>query len=107
MDEGIAGKRIQVNPLPPYEGQLLATLAFFLRRKPATQALNCLSMYLRQGEARIRGQAQFYARQVGMEVDDLMRLIYQDPQKAQELLGEWWKATAEEDEGAVDEGEDE
>lgn len=89
MDKSIAGQRLNLAPLPPYEGMLLANLAFFLQRQPTTQAANCLSMYLRQSEARIRKHAEFYAQQAGLEVDELMALIYRDPQQAQTLLGNW------------------
>ncbi len=84
-------KRIPVGfdlkPLAPYEDRLLNALAFFrTQRQPADQARHCLSMYLRQSEARIMGEVGFYARLVGMEPGDFLELLYQSPDEAENLI---------------------
>lgn len=106
MEESIAGKRVHMAPLPPYEGMLLANLAFFLQRKPSTQAANCLSMYLRQSESRIRKHAEFYAKQAAMDVDELMNVVYRDPKRANEILGAWWEAAPDDEARDFDYGEE-
>ena len=80
------GEPLHLPPLPPYESSLLASLAFFRKQPRETQALNCLTMYLRQSEARVLGEIRFYARLVDLEPEALLRLIYQDPERAEALL---------------------
>jgi hypothetical protein len=80
------GDPLTLPPLPPYENALLSSLAFFRGQTRTTQALNCLAMYLRQSETRVMGEVRFYARQLGMEPDDLLMLIDRDPQQAEALL---------------------
>jgi hypothetical protein len=43
-------------------------------------------MYLRQSESRVLGEIRFYARLVDLEPEALLRLIDQDPERAEELL---------------------
>ncbi|BAW95448.1 hypothetical protein NIES970_03540 [[Synechococcus] sp. NIES-970] len=77
-------------PLAPYEDRLLHALAFFRTgRAVETQAHHCLSMYLRQGESRVMGEVGFYAKLLNMDVDDLLELIYTQPEQAQGLLAEY------------------
>lgn len=80
------GDPLQLPPLPPYESALLAALAFFRKQPRTTQALNCLTMYLRQSEARVLGEIRFYAKQANLEPDQLLALIAQDPEQAEALL---------------------
>lgn len=81
---------LQLKPLAPYEDRLLHALAFFrTNRSVETQAHHCLSMYLRQGEARVMGEVGFYAKLIGMETGELLNLIYTDPEQANELLAEY------------------
>ncbi len=80
------GNPLQLPPLPPYESALLASLAFFRKQEPTTQALNCLTMYLRQSESRVMGEIRFYARLLQMEPEALLQLIAQDPDQAEQLL---------------------
>lgn len=76
--------------LAPYEDRLLHALAFFrTNRRVTTQAHHCLSMYLRQGEARIMGEVSFYAKLIGIEANELLNLIYTNPAQAQSLLSEY------------------
>jgi hypothetical protein len=78
---------LPLDPLAPYEDRLLATLAFFrFQRNVASQARHCLSMYLRQGEGRIMQEVRFYARQLGMDADELIELIYHDSDRAAQLM---------------------
>ncbi|MFB2832962.1 hypothetical protein [Floridanema evergladense] len=80
-------KRLHLRPLAPYEDRLLACLSFFrTKRQRTVQAHHCLSMYLRQSDSRILGEVGFYARRIGISVDELMELIYADPDKAQQLI---------------------
>ncbi|MGK7945291.1 MAG: hypothetical protein AB4058_12560 [Microcystaceae cyanobacterium] len=80
-------KRIQMTALAPYEDRLLACLSFFrFKRQHSVQARHCLSMYLRQGEARIRNEVSFYAKQLEINTDELIELIYEDPEKAETLM---------------------
>ena len=78
--------------LPDYECSLLLALAFFLGRDVSAQSRACLSMYLRQSEARIMGQVRFYAHQAsvqaGRPIDpyELLELIARDPTEAARLL---------------------
>jgi hypothetical protein len=48
-------------------------------------------MYLRQSESRVMSEVGFYARRLGMSPDELMELIYTQPEvvdrKIQEVLG--------------------
>ena len=77
-------KRIHIGALAPYEDRLLACLSFFrFKRKHTVQARHCLSMYLRQGEGRIRNEVGFYAKRMGMDTDEMIELIYEDPEKAE------------------------
>lgn len=80
------GNPLQLPPLPPYEHALLASLAFFRKQDPTTQALNCLTMYLRQSESRVMSEIRFYARLLQMEPEALLQLITQDPVQAEQLL---------------------
>ncbi|MFO8038738.1 MAG: hypothetical protein R6U67_04720 [Sodalinema sp.] len=78
---------LDLKPLAPYEDRLLNALAFFrTQRDNATQARHCLSMYLRQSEARIMSEVSFYAQEVGVSDRELLELIYQDPNQAQSLI---------------------
>ena len=80
---------LNILPLAPYEDRLLNALAFFrTQRRPVNQAHHCLSMYLRQSEARIMGEVEFYARLVGWEAWQFLELLYQDPDKAEALIVE-------------------
>ena len=80
-------KRVHMAALAPYEDRLLACLSFFrFKRKHSVQARHCLSMYLRQGETRIRNEVGFYAKHLELSTDELMELIYEDPDKAEMLL---------------------
>lgn len=81
---------LNLPPLAPYEEMLLHALAFFrTNRSVETQAHHCLSMYLRQGEARVMGEVGFYARLVGLEPFELLQLIYTEPERAIALLSEY------------------
>lgn len=81
---------LQLPALAPYEDMLLHALAFFrTNRSTETQAHHCLSMYLRQGEARVMGEVGFYARLLGMEPFELLQLIYQNPEMAIARLSEY------------------
>ena len=80
-------KSIQMKALAPYEDRLLACLSFFrFKREHTVQARHCLSMYLRQGENRIKNEVGFYAKRLGMDTDEMIELIYEDPEKAETLL---------------------
>jgi cobalamin-dependent methionine synthase I len=82
-------KGFYIRPLAPYEDRLLNALAFFrTQRQPTTQAHHCLSMYLRQSESRIMSEIGFYARMVNMDKDELLELIYTDPDKAEQLIAQ-------------------
>ncbi|MGB2924743.1 MAG: hypothetical protein WBB82_05545 [Limnothrix sp.] len=81
---------LHLRSLAPYEDRLLHALAFFrTNRSVETQAHHCLSMYLRQGEARVMGEVGFYAGLVGMEAAELLQLIYTDPERAIALISEY------------------
>lgn len=82
------GDSLPLPPLPPYESTLLSSLAFFRKQERTTQALNCLTMYLRQSEARVLGEVRFYAKRLNMEPEDLLLLIHQDPDRAEALINE-------------------
>lgn len=70
---------LKLPPLAPYEDRLLSALAFFrFKRDRAAQARHCLSMYLRQGEARIMQEVSFYARHLNMTPEELLEFIYTD-----------------------------
>ncbi len=78
---------LEIAPLAPYEDRLLAALAFFrFQRAIASQARHCLSMYFRQGEGRIMQEVKFYARQIGVEPEEFLELIYQDGDRARAQL---------------------
>ena len=78
---------LNLDPLAPYEDHLLAALAFFrTKRQLSTQARHCLSMYLRQSEARIMGEVGFYAAMANMSDREFLDLIYEDPSQAEELI---------------------
>ncbi|MGC9505407.1 hypothetical protein [Baaleninema sp.] len=82
-------KPLDLNPLAPYEDRMLSALAFFrTKRNRTTQAHHCLSMYLRQSEARIMGEVGFYARACGVEPLQFLELIYQNPDRAEQLIQE-------------------
>lgn len=80
------GHPLGLPPLPPYESALLSSLAFFRQQERTTQALNCLTMYLRQSEARVMGEVRYYARLLQMEPEALLQLIDQNPQQAAQLI---------------------
>lgn len=83
---------IQVHLLPEYEKKLLMALSFFLGRPASTQALACLSMYLRQSEPRVMSQVRYYAhkisKQSGQQLTEyeLLDLIFADPDQVSALL---------------------
>lgn len=77
---------ITLNPPPEYELKLLTALAYFLGRSISAQALACLSMYLRQSEPRIMSQVRYYAHRAGLHEYDLLDLIFEHPDRADELL---------------------
>ncbi|MGP1386311.1 MAG: hypothetical protein ACTS2F_22315 [Thainema sp.] len=83
---------IQVHLLPEYEKKLLTALSFFLGRPASTQALACLSMYLRQSEPRVMSQVRYYAhkisKQSGQQLTEyeLLDLIFSDPDRVSALL---------------------
>ena len=81
--------RLHMKPLALYEDMLLNCLAFFrTNRRPTVQAHHCLSMYLRQSEGRIKSEVSFYANLLDLSTDELMQLIYTDPDKAKNLIDE-------------------
>jgi hypothetical protein len=80
------GEPLHLPPLPPYESSMLAALAFFRKQPRETQALNCLTMYLRQSETRVLGEIRFYARLLNLEPEALLTLIHQQPEQAEALL---------------------
>ena len=81
---------LALNQLAPYEDRLLHALAFFrTNRSVETQAHHCLSMYLRQGEARVMGEVGFYANLLGMEPKELLELIYRNPEEVINKLSEF------------------
>ena len=80
------GHPLHLPPLPPYEAAMLSSLAFFRKQERTTQALNCLTMYLRQSESRVMGEIRFYAKQLNMEPEALLMLIHHDPGQAEALL---------------------
>lgn len=74
---------LHLPPLAPYEDRLLRALAFFrTHRQVETQAHHCLSMYLRQSEARVMGEVKFYAELIGLSTSELLTLIAEDPETA-------------------------
>lgn len=78
---------LSLGALAPYEDRLLSALAFFrTKRRVETQALHCLAMYLRQSEARIMAEVEFYARRLGLEADQLLELIYTEGDRAEQLI---------------------
>jgi cobalamin-dependent methionine synthase I len=80
-------KRIHLKPLAPYEDRLLHALAFFrTKRQATTQAHHCLSMYLRSSESRIMSEVGFYSKMAGLDKTKFLELIYQDPDKAAQLI---------------------
>ncbi|MBD3884090.1 hypothetical protein IFO70_20285 [Phormidium tenue FACHB-886] len=87
-------QQMQINTPPEYEMKLLTALAFFLGRKVSSQASAVVAMYLRQSHDRILSQCEFYAHKVGMNKWEILDLIYNDPQRAEELLKEGHKIHA-------------
>lgn len=82
-------KRLYLRPLAPYEDRLLNALAFFrTKRKPTTQAHHCLSMYLRQSEARIMSEVGFYANICKVDPLSFLELLYTNPDKAESMITE-------------------
>jgi len=79
-------KEIYIKSLPEYEMKLLTALSFFLGREVSTQAAACLAMYVRQSHDRILNQVDYYAHRTGMHRWDLLDLIADNPQKAEELM---------------------
>ena len=81
-----------MNAPPEYEMKLLTALSFFLGRKASTQALACLSMYLRQSEPRIMSQVRYYAHKINRQSGktlteyDLLDLIFEDPEQVTRLM---------------------
>jgi len=86
MPEPSERKRIYINALPEYEMKLLTALSFFLGRKVSTQAAAALAMYVRQSHDRILTQTEYYAHRAGMNKWDFFDLIFENPQKAEELM---------------------
>jgi hypothetical protein len=82
-----AKEKICINPPPEYELKLLTALSYFLGRDIEAQALACLSMYLRQSEARIMSQVRYYAHKASLSEYDLLDLICENPTQVDELLG--------------------
>ena len=81
---------LALKQLAPYEDRLLHALAFFrTNRSVETQGHHCLSMYLRQGEARIMGEVGFYSQLLGIEPRELLELIYTKPEEAIARLSEY------------------
>lgn len=84
---------IDLANLPEYETKLLLALSFFLGRDPSAQGRACLSMYLRQSEARIMAQVRYYAHQASRSTGkpcgeyDLLDLVAENPDQAIDLLG--------------------
>jgi hypothetical protein len=87
------GAPLHLSPLPPYESALLSSLAFFRKQERTTQALNCLTMYLRQSEARVMAEIRFYAKLLNIEPDELLMLIHQHPDQAEALLQDHLQST--------------
>jgi hypothetical protein len=81
-----ARKQIYIDSLPDYEMRLLTALSYFLGRQASTQAIACLSMYLRQSEPRIMSQLRYYAHKAQMDEYDLLDLIYENPDEVDRLL---------------------
>ncbi len=79
-------QEISIPVLPDYEMQLLTAMAFFLGRKVDQQAAAVIAMYLRQSHDRILTQVEFYAQQLGLSKWDLLNLIFNEPDRARELL---------------------
>jgi hypothetical protein len=85
-------RQLHLNAPPEYEMKLLTALSFFLGRKVTSQALACLSMYLRQSEPRIMSQVRYYAHKAskasGQEINEyeMLDLIFEDPERAASLL---------------------
>lgn len=77
---------LTLKPPPEYELKLLTALAYFLGRNISAQALACLSMYLRQSEPRIMSQVRYYAHKAGLHEYELLDLIFEHPERADELL---------------------
>jgi hypothetical protein len=107
MPEADERKGLMINSLPEYEMKLLTALSFFLGRSVASQATAALAMYVRQSHDRILTQTEYYAHRAGMNKWDFFDLIYENPQKANELMqGTGAKIHAEEfDVFSADEGD--
>ncbi|MDX2239719.1 MAG: hypothetical protein NW224_03445 [Leptolyngbyaceae cyanobacterium bins.302] len=86
MSELSDRKAMTINALPEYEMKLLTALSFFLGRSVSSQATAALAMYVRQSHDRILTQTEYYAHRAGMNKWDFFDLIYENPQKAQELM---------------------
>lgn len=86
MPEPNERKRIYINALPDYEMKLLTALSFFLGRKVSTQAAAALAMYVRQSHDRIMSQVEYYGHRAGMNKWDFLDLIFENPQKAEDLM---------------------
>lgn len=92
MPEPAERKRLYLNAPPEYEMKLLTALSYFLGRKASTQALACLSMYLRQSEPRIMSQVRYYAHKVSKQTGktvseyELLDLIYETPEQVDKML---------------------
>jgi hypothetical protein len=80
------GEPVQLSALPVYEDALLSSLAFFRKQPRSVQALNCLTMYLRQSEIRVMSEIRFYAQMIDMEPHELLMLIHTQPEQAEMLL---------------------
>lgn len=73
---------LHLRSLAPYEDRLLSALSFFRsQRDRNNQAHHCLSMYLRQSESRVMSEVGYYARRLGMSPDELLELIYTQPEE--------------------------
>lgn len=82
------GNPLHLSPPSAYEDALLSALAFFRKQPRETQALNCLSMYLRQSETRVMSELKYYAAQAGLDPQALLMLIHTNPIEAEALLAQ-------------------
>jgi hypothetical protein len=107
MAEPVEQQGIWIKYPPEYEMKLLTALAYFLGREINTQALACLSMYLRQSEPRIMAQVKYYAYKLGMHEYDLLDLISENPESLAALLKQAGTVHADDDTADVFKIEDE
>jgi hypothetical protein len=86
MPESSERKGLYISALPDYEMKLLTAMSFFLGRGVSSQATAALAMYLRQSHDRVMAQTEYYAHRSGMNKWDFLDLIFENPQKAEELM---------------------